>query len=156
LVVATPNGAGTDPKIPLFPGVTYYKNELGGQIICFSGTPEAKFHYTEAFSFLNQSRKLQLINLLRETGNLPVYYPGDQEVYLRAANMPDGALFVAFFNISLDPVENIELCLDRKVNEIQRLTPDGTYENVSFNLKDGVYVLDLEAQILVPQILIIK
>lgn len=156
MVVATPNGAGTEPKIPLFPGVTCYKNELGGRIITFAGTPEAKFHYTSAFSFLNQSRKLQLINLLRKSGNLPVYYPKDAEVYLRAANMSDGSLFVAFFNISLDPIEEITLVCERKVNSVKALQPDGSYKAVGFTEKDGVMTVDTPANILTPVILIIK
>lgn len=156
MVVATPNGAGTDPKIPLFPGVTSYKNELGGQVVTFAGSPEAAFHYTSAFSFLNESRKIQLVNLLKESGNLPVYYPGDQEVYLRAALTENGSLFVGFFNISLDPVEQITLWVDRKISSVEMLMPDGNYKTVSFTEKDGVITVNQSANILEPVILILK
>jgi hypothetical protein len=156
MVVATPNGTESLPKLPLFPGVTSYKNELGGNAIVFSGTPEAIFHYTTAFSFLNESRKLQLINLLSESGDLPVYYPDDSEVYMKAANMPDGALFVSFFNISLDPIENITLAVDREVNKIDALCPDGSYRSVGFRADGKKLTLDASADILTPVILIIR
>ncbi|MBQ0104530.1 MAG: hypothetical protein KBT47_00660, partial [Armatimonadetes bacterium] len=61
-------------KVSMFPGVTKYKNSLGGTSVVFCGTPTAAFQYTEAFSYLCVSRKLQLINLLKEAGELPVYY----------------------------------------------------------------------------------
>lgn len=156
MMVATPNGTDSLPKIPLFPAVTNYKNKLGGTVTVFAGTPEAKFHYTTAFSFLNESRKTQLINLLLESGNLPVYYPGDSEVYLKSANMPDGSLFVSFFNISLDAMEEISLVVNRNVKSIEALSPDGKYIPIKFYENDGVLTLDLAANILMPQILIIK
>ena len=156
MVVATPNGTESQPKLPLFPGVTSYKNELGGNVTVFSGTPEAKFHYTTAFSFLNESRKLQLINILSESGCLPVYYPDDSEVYMKAANMPDGALLVAFFNISLDPIEEITLVADREVKRIDALCPDGSYKQVSFRADGNNLALDISAEILTPVILIMR
>lgn len=156
MVVSTPNGTASPPRIPLFPGVTSYKNKLGGNVIIFSGTPEAPFHYTTAFSFLNESRKLQLINLLTEAGELPVYYPDDSEVYLKAANTKDGALFVAFFNISLDPIDEITLVTDREVHSIETLMPDGSYKPVSFRADGKKLVLDTAAEILSPVILILR
>lgn len=156
MVVATPNGTASLPRIPLFPGVTSYKNKLSGNITVFSGTPEARFRYTEAFSFLNESRKLQLINLLSESGNLPVYYPGDSEVYMKAASMEDGSLFVAFFNISLDPIEEITLVTDRDVSKIDMLCPDGSYKAVNFTPEGKKLTLNISANILTPVILILR
>ena len=53
-------------EIPLFPGVTVYENSMGGRAIIFAGTPKARFKYYEAFSFLNESRKEQLVSILKE------------------------------------------------------------------------------------------
>ena len=50
--------------VPLFPGCVYYENERGGRCITFAGTPNTPFYYSYAFSFLNQSRKAQLVKLL--------------------------------------------------------------------------------------------
>ena len=78
-----------------------------------------------------------MVNLLRETGNLPVYYPDDGEVYLRAANMPDGSMFIGFFNISLDPIEEITLVCERAVKSVKQLMPNGSYRSVDFAFNDG-------------------
>lgn len=155
-VVATPNGKESLPRIPLFPGVTRYKNELGGTVVVFAGTPNARFHYISAFSFLNESRKLQLVKILSDTENLPVYYPDDSEVYMKAAKMQDGALFVAFFNISLDPIDEITLVADRKISSIETLYPDGSYKTVDFRADGDTLVLDIPASVLTPVILILR
>ena len=155
-VIATPEGGGSSKYEPLFPGVTLYNNELGGTVVVFSGTPEARFHYTTAFSFLCEARKLQLIDLLKKCNALPIYYPDDADVYLRAANCDSGALFCSFINLSLDTVENITLVADRAVNSIKRLTPDGKWENVDFAYNGEVLTLELSAYTLDPVILILS
>ena len=155
-VVATPNGTESQPKVPLFPGVTSYKNSLGGNAVVFSGTPETKFHYTTAFSLLNESRKLQFINILSESGNLPVYYPGDSEVYLKAASTPNGELFVSIINISLDPIDEITLVVNREIRRIEALCPDGSYKSVKFSSDGNKLTLDASADILTPVILIMR
>ena len=143
-------------ELPLFPGVTVYENPLGGQSVVFSGTPRAFFNHVEAFSFLNESRKLQLIEILCECGHLPVYYPDDAEVYLKAALTEDGNLFCAFVNIGLDPIEEITLVPDRKIARIKKLQEDGTYEDCSFEDKNGTLTLDSAAGTLDPVILILE
>jgi hypothetical protein len=152
-VVTIPDGK---TRIPLFPGVTEYKNELGGTVYVFSGTPQAQFKYTEAFSFLVEPRKDQLIEFMRETGNLPIYYPGDADVYLKAGYLPTGELLCAFTNLTLDELENVTLVSDKAVSEITMLLPNGKWQRVSFCEDDGALVLDTPAKILHPVILKIK
>jgi hypothetical protein len=123
----------------LFPGVTSYKNSLGGNAVVFSGTPITRFHYGEAFSFLNQSRKAQLVSLIRGLGELPVYYEGDEEVYLRAAKTADGSLFVCLFNISTDPIDEITLSVEKAYTGVEVLTPDGEWRSVDFR-QDGEHL----------------
>ena len=139
----------------LFPATTVYKNTLGGTVIVFGGDAKTEFHYTTAFAMLNNTRKNQLIRLLNQYGDLPLYVP-DDEVYLRVADMPDGSLFCAYFNISLDPIDNIRLVCKNEPKEIQYLTPNGEFEICEFTFKNGEAVLDLRADILTPQILKIK
>ena len=140
----------------LFPGTTVFRNELGGTAVVFCGTPMAEFSYLQAFSFLNYSRKQQLIRLARNMGELPVYYPDDQEVYLRAADMEDGGLFVAAINISLDPMENLSLVFEKEASKIEKLMPDGKREEISFRKENGVYILDTPCNILDPVILFVR
>ncbi len=140
----------------LFPGTTVYKNRSGGLSIVFSGTPNTDYNIVEAFSFLNYSRKQQIINLMKLAGELPIYFPGDEEVYLKAADMPDGSLFCSIFNIGFDVIENIELICDREVVTIERMTPEGQFETIGFKKKENLLKLDIPANILEPVILRIK
>lgn len=143
-------------EIPLFPGVTVFDNELGGRSIVFCGTPRTKFHYTEAFAFLSESRKEQLIQLLAACGNLPVYYPEDAEVYLKAGTLADGSLLAAVFNIGLDPLEEIPLVTKREVQGLQRLTAEGHWEDCRWHPAEDSIVVDTPAYTLEPVVLKIK
>ena len=137
----------------LFPGVTEYKNELGGTVYVFCGTPNTKYDITTAFSYLNYSRKLQLADLIRKSGRLPVYFPGDEEVYFRCANMDNGDIFAAMFNIGLDKIENVELCIEKDISKISMLNPDGEWIDVEFKKQDNKYILSVDCEILIPLIL---
>ena len=140
----------------LFPGVTEFKNELGGNVFVFSGTPVAEFHLSTAFSFLNYTRKEQLIELVKKTGEMPVYFPGDEEVYFRCADMEDGRVFCALFNIGLDPIEKIELVCDFEAKNFEILTPSGEIVPVEFVRNGNTYTLDKSAQILDPVVVFIS
>lgn len=141
---------------PLFPGSVICKNASGGTVFTFCGSPRAKFHYTEAFSFLNYSRKQQLIRMLTQAGELPAYYPGDEEMYFRAADMPDGGLFCALFNIGLDPIEELSVCAERDVAKIERLLSDGSRKEVDFRRDGDRYVTDISCCTLEPVILFLS
>lgn len=143
-------------KVPLFPAVTIYKNALGGTAIVFGGKVKTDFHYATAFSFLNETRKKQLVRLLKSYGDIPIYVPNDDQVYLRVADMEDGSKFVAYFNVSLDPVENIILNVDFKPQSIEFLDPNGEFKVCNFTYQKGKIILDLRGDILTPQILKIK
>lgn len=136
-------------KNMLFPGCTSFKNSLGGTAVVFCGDPMTEYHYTTAFSFLNESRKAQLVDILKQTGNLPVYYPDDMEMLLRAGYFADGSLLVAAFDISLDRADSLPLVLEREVKKVEKLTPSGRFEEVDFvseenriEVKTPVYTLE--------------
>ena len=143
-------------KEMLFPACTIYQNELGGTAIVFCGKVHTRFNYMEAFSFLNETRKNQLIRLLTRYGDLPIYYYGDEEVYLRAADCDDGSLMVALFNIGLDPIEKITLVADRTPASIEFLQPDGSRKQCAFTVEDGVITIDRGAYTLNPEIIFIR
>ncbi len=140
----------------LFPASTVFKNALGGTVIVFCGTPVAEFNIVEAFSFLNYSRKEQLIRMLKQTGEMPVYYPNDEEIYFKCADMDDGRVFCAIFNIGLDPIEKLELVCDFEAKSFKMLTPDGTEREIAFERNKSTYTLDTPCNILSPVILFIE
>lgn len=129
-------------EIPLFPAVTTFDNARGGRVIAFCGSPDTEFTYTQAFSFLTASRKLQMVDLLKRSGNLPVYYPDDSEIYLKAAYLPDGGLFTAVFNISLDPLDEVPLVTEKPVSRVEMLTADGKRVACPFRKEDDRIVIE--------------
>ncbi len=140
----------------LFPGTTIYKNELGGDVIVFAGTPVADFNISDAFSFLSYSRKQQLINILKDTGELRAYYPNDEEVYLKCADMENGELFCAVFNIGLDPIERLEMVFDFAPTQIERLCSNGEREAVSFKTQENRTIMDIPCNTLDPVVIFVK
>ena len=137
----------------LFPAVTMYKNELGGTVFVFCGTPKTDYNITDAFSFLNYTRKQQLINMLKSVDSLPIYYPNDEEIYLRAAENKNGGLVCAIFNIGLDPVEKLELVSKRNITTIKKLMPNGKKEEIDFEQSGERYTLNTNCPTLDPCIL---
>lgn len=137
----------------LFPASTVYKNELGGTVIVFGGDAKTEFRHSFAFGMLNDTRKRQFIRLLSEYGDLPVYVPDDDEVYLRVADMEDGSTFCALFNLCLDPIENIRLVCKQTPKSIEYMTPNGEFKPCCYEALEREVVLDLRADILTPQIL---
>ena len=88
--------------------------------------------------------------------HLPVYYPHDSEILLKAAITPDDELMVAYFNISLDCDDKMYLVYDKPFTSIKYLTKEGKKEDVKFEIKDGVIEIDRPSIVLTPEILFIK
>ena len=128
----------------------YFENERGGKCITFSGTPDTPFYYSQAFSFLNQSRKAQFIKLLSRTGNLPLYYAGDEEVYFKYAMGEDGCGYGFLFNIGTDPIDEIVLVSQKEVAKISVLTPDGKWEEALFSAESNRLTICRAAFTLMP------
>ena len=147
---------GTNPREELFPGVTVYKNTLGGTTVTFCGDTKAQFNHLEAFSYLCAGRKLQLIDLMRRYGDLPVFYDGDEEMLMKAAYAPEDEIFCALINMGFDPVEEIHLVCERSATQVQQLLPDGSRKNVKFRAEDGALVVETPVYTLNPVILFLK
>ncbi len=139
----------------LYPASTKFKNELGGTVYVFSGTPVANHDIDEGYSFLNAMRKRQFIDILKEHGEAQVYYPGDAEVYLKTANMDDGGYFVSFINECADPIENIELIVDKKVEKVYKLNEKGEKVDINFTQEGDKITLDCDSVVLNPVLLLI-
>ncbi len=140
----------------LFPGTTIFKNSLGGTIFTFSGAPKTEYNIVEAFSFLNYSRKQQLIRMLKQTDEYIAYYPGDEEVYFRTAKADDGSIFCAVFNIGLDPIDKLELVFARKVEKIEQLMMDGSRKTLDFEVSGNNYTIETSCNTLDPVIIFAK
>jgi len=140
----------------LYPGVTRFENSLGGEVIVFAGSPDMPFKYFTAFSLLNETRKKQFTDILSRRNHIPLYYPEDAEIYLRAGYLKDGSIMAAFFNLGFDQLEDIAFVCDKKVNKVEKLNPDGTRSEVEFEIVDGVVRVKEMLYTLMPEVLFIS
>ena len=139
----------------IFPSVTVFKNELGGNVVVFAGTPAVKRDWHTGFGYLTETRKKEFINLMQSVGKLPIYYPGDIEVYLRAGYMPNGTMLASVINMSADEIEGLDLYIEKDVTEIKVLTPQGEKVSVPFTKNGNMYTIDINVYCLKPAILYI-
>ena len=131
--------------------VTKLKREDGKISVVFCGSPDAAFNYMEGFSFLNETRKAQLVSLLREAGALPVYAVGDAEICMRAGYLADGSLFVFALPLGVDPSDTLTLSLEKEPAKIVAISPDGEEVSVAFEKKaKGEYELFVRMEVLYP------
>ena len=147
---------GVDIEL-LAPAVTALARDGGRHTFTFSGDPKSNFFYAEGFSFLCESRKRQLIGLLRRAGALPIYAAGDNELYLRAGYLTDGRMLAFLLILGYDPEEGPTLYLEKAPKRILRLEPDGSYADLAFTpIGDGFYTLDATVEPMYPLILVIE
>ena len=140
----------------LFPGVTYLENSLGGETICFCGTPDMPFKYFTAFSLLNETRKKQLIDILSRRNHLPLYYPEDGEIYLRAGYLPDGEIMAFFFNLGMDQLEDIALVCNQNITKVEKMNPDGSRSVCDFVAENGYIRVQEQLYTLMPAVLFLS
>ena len=139
----------------LYPGVTRHKTSLGGECIVFCGSPDMPFKYYSAFSLLNETRKRQFIEILSKNDLLPIYYPEDAELYLRAGRLQGGEIFAAAFNLSQDALDELPLVVKREVSRVDRLNEHGERIPCDFEVRDGVTYVKHPIAAMEPLVLII-
>lgn len=139
------------------PAVTALERGEGRYTVVFAGEPKASFFYTEGFSFLCESRKRQLVSLLRRAGALPVYCEGDNELCLQAGHLRDGSMLLMLLVIGFDPEEMPVFFFEKAPVRIRRLEPDGSYTEVRFSsLGEGRYRVMATAEPMYPLILTVE
>ena len=141
---------------PLYPGVTRHKTSLGGECIVFCGTPDMPFKYYSAFSLLNETRKRQLVDILSKNDLLPLYYPEDAELYLRAGRLQGGEIFAVAFNLSQDALDELPLVIKSAVSRVDRLDEQGERVPCDFEVRDGVTYVKSPIAAMEPLALIIE
>lgn len=137
----------------LFPSCITYKNELGGEIITFAGSPDIPFHILDTFSFLNYSRKKQFVSLLKTTGHMPAYCRSDEELYFKCAKMNDGRLMCAVFNLGFDPMECVDMYFEKTPKKITCLMPNGEEKEVNFSIGNEGVTVDCACNTLEPLVI---
>lgn len=116
------------------PGLVDYANPQGGRVCAFADTLPCMV-VLSSFHFLNETRKTQLVNLLKSMygGKLPfAYYPGDGEILLRWGRAKDGYRLMCAFNSGHDALPSLPIVFpDGEVpSSVSHLEPDGTWHDV--------------------------
>ena len=142
-------------RVPLFPAVSVFPREDGKKTVVFSGTPDAPFNYSVGFGLLNALRKEQLINLLKPSGTLPVYYTEDAEIFLNAGYMGKDKMVLAPFNLGWDVLDEFPIFCEHDIKKIEKINADGTYSEVEFTKDGNNYVIKQELGSLIPQVFIL-
>lgn len=142
---------------PLAPAVTSFERDGGLLSVIFCGSPDVEPSYTEGYSFLNESRKAQLVELLKLAGALPAYVSDDSEINMRGGYLNDGEMLLCLTPLGIDPSDTLELYLEAVPNKIELMQKDGTRKEVTFSsLGDSKYSIDVRVEAMYPIILFIK
>ena len=115
----------------LSPGCTIFRNKLGGTVIVFAGTPPVPGGLA-AFGFLNENRKAQIVRLIRSATEMPLYYAGDADMYMRGGILPDNSLVGILFNLGTDQLDTFEIFVDSPFENLEYLTKEGKWEKCDF------------------------
>lgn len=152
MIYHAPFGQSTDRQ-EIAPGCTVYRNELGGTVIVFAGTPPSTDNLA-AFGFLCETRKKQIIRLISTTAGLPLYYTGDAPVFMKGGILPDNSMVGILFNLGTDQLDSFELFVDREFEKIEYLTKEGNWEKADHTVTGEKTVeVALRLETLRPQVL---
>ncbi len=121
------SGVSTE-YIPLGPAVTRFTNSSGGQIAVFAASFGLN-HALSSFGFYDEDRKRQLVELLGFVCDapVPVWYPGDAEVYLKLRQYADGRYLVALMNLGHDRLNDVPLSLAFTPSAVEWLDCSGNW-----------------------------
>lgn len=142
---------------PLAPAVTSFEREGGRLSVIFCGSPNTEPTYTEGYSFLNESRKAQLVELLKEAGALDAYVADDSEISMRGGYLKNGEMVLCLIPLGIDPADSLELCIKEKPEKIELMQKDGSRRPLSFvPMGNDRYSVDVRVEAMYPIILFIK
>ena len=97
-----------------------------------------------------------MIEIMSHGTPLPVYYPEDAEVYLRAGYLSSGEMMVALFNLGHDELDDIPLAISRDVKKVEVLLPSGEREARAFEKGESRIRISERIPAVTPVILFIS
>ncbi len=137
-------------------GTTEYKNELGGLVTVFSGTPNSVDKSIYGYSFLNSSRKAQFIDILKASNEPLIYFKGEENVYLKTGTLKDGKNLTCAFNLCYDEIENFSLVYPTKPKKVSFVDCDGQIKELNFVYENGEIKTQISLNCLDVLLLIIE
>lgn len=140
----------------LFPAVTEYENELGGKVVVFCGKVDFNYGIGAPFSYLNESRKAQLVQILKASGNLPIYCEGDEQVYVKYAVTEKGDGWCMLLNTGFDVMDEIRICTAKPIRTVKILDSNGNYNDCNFEKTEGGVIIKEQLSVLTPMVATIE
>ena len=136
---------------PVAPGMTFFRNELGGRIAVTALSVAMPFYKT-----MRPPRRIFLREALDflAGGMLEMSVENaDQQIFVRHGILRDGAELLALHNLALDPLPCIDVRLKRTPQTVEQLDPCGTWSAVPFRRTDAETVrLDCGLACCLPRI----
>ena len=125
-------GAGDDEYI--CPATVFYKNALGGTVCSMV------FHHSISYSQFNENRRDFFIEVIERLKGkkMPLLCYDAQNVTVITREYADGAILAEVCNVNFDPLKSIELHCAKSPSSVELLKGDGTWEQASFTVAEGV------------------
>lgn len=143
--------AFTADYTPVAPGMTFFRNELGGRVAVTALSVTMPFYKT-----MRPPRRIFLREALDflAGGTLEMSVENaDQQVFVRHGILKDGAELLALHNLALDPLPCIDVRLKRDPRTVEQLDPAGTWSAVPFRRTDAETVrLDCDLNCCLPRV----
>jgi hypothetical protein len=126
-----------------------FVNSLGGKVVTTATTPGG-------IEYPCSTRKAFLMSLLNWIEPYPLYYAGDERVYLKAGKTASGAYLVAAINMGSDPVENITFTTGHDFTRVLSLSPAGVWQPVRFKQLGRQLIMPDTAEFMLPLVYLIS
>ena len=126
----------------LAPGAVLYQKNDGTSVITFAH----EYGWNDglrSFGIFNETRKQLFIKCLQKLDVMPIWYPDDAEILLKAAILPDGSKIAVALNIGLDVLDELPLAGTwTQTIAVQQLSTDGTWQSiVATRRQDGALAI---------------
>lgn len=125
-----------------------------GRMLFAMAASITRYNLTQPFSYLNETRKRQFAKVFGD--RVGVYFRGDAEAMVQSGRDASGRRIVILHAMSADELERPALVFREKVETLERLMPDGSWETIPFAQKDGAVMPELTVKMLYPEVLRVK
>ena len=118
-------------KKKLAPGIVLYEKPDGTSVITFAQEYGALDGF-RSFGMLNETRKNLIARYFQKLNALPVWYPDDAEILLKAAILPDGSRIAVALNIGLDTLDELPLTGPwAQATAVQEFSTDASWQSIA-------------------------
>ncbi len=138
----------------IMPGSVLYVNRYGRKVVTLSACIRYGVNF-DVFHILNETRRKMLVHIFELLGGLNWYVPGDDEIILKNGTLDAENELIFALDISQDDIEVLSLVSSAgkaaSVDQVQMLQPDGSWQEVSFEVRNNTLNIQADLRSLRPQ-----